>query len=102
MSMTMPRMKNRAPMAFPNVRLVTLGLTGLALTMAICLQASASAEQAAPKVSPAAAAAPGPNHRQVLDRYCVTCHNQKLKTAGLMLDEADVANPGAGPVVWEK
>jgi hypothetical protein len=38
----------------------------------------------------------------VIDRYCVTCHNQKLKTAGLMLDEADVANPGAGAEVWEK
>ncbi len=44
----------------------------------------------------------GSGQRQVLDRYCVTCHNQKLKTAGLMLDEADVANPGAGAEVWEK
>jgi hypothetical protein len=38
----------------------------------------------------------------VIDRYCVTCHNQKLKTAGLMLDEADVASPGAAGEVWEK
>jgi hypothetical protein len=38
----------------------------------------------------------------VIDRNCVTCHNQKLKTAGLMLDEADVANPGAAGEVWEK
>jgi hypothetical protein len=38
----------------------------------------------------------------VIDRYCVTCHNQKLKTAGLMLDKADVASPGAGAEVWEK
>ena len=22
----------------------------------------------------------------MLDKYCVTCHNQRLKTAGLMLD----------------
>jgi hypothetical protein len=38
----------------------------------------------------------------MLDRYCVTCHNQRLVTAGLMLDEADIANPGAGAEIWEK
>jgi hypothetical protein len=32
----------------------------------------------------------------------VTCHNKKLKTAGLMLDEADVAHPDVGAEVWEK
>ena len=42
------------------------------------------------------------SHRRVIDRYCVTCHNQKLKTAGLMLDEADVVNPGATGEIWEK
>jgi hypothetical protein len=38
----------------------------------------------------------------MLDRYCVTCHNQRLVTAGLKLDDADVANPGAGAEMWEK
>ena len=38
----------------------------------------------------------------MIDRYCVTCHNQRLLTAGLKLDEADVANPGEGAEVWEK
>jgi len=42
------------------------------------------------------------NHRRVIDRYCVTCHNQKLKTAGLMLDQANVASPGTAGEVWEK
>jgi len=37
----------------------------------------------------------------MIDRYCVTCHNQKLKTAGLMLDKADVASPGAAGEIWE-
>jgi mono/diheme cytochrome c family protein len=40
--------------------------------------------------------------RAVLDRYCVTCHNDKLKTAGLLLDKADVGNVPAGADVWEK
>src|ERR1700682_772226 len=40
--------------------------------------------------------------RPILDKYCVTCHNQKLKTAGLMLDTADVQNVTRDGVLWEK
>ena len=40
--------------------------------------------------------------RVVLDKYCVTCHNQRLKTAGLQLDTMDVENAGAAAEVWEK
>jgi hypothetical protein len=40
--------------------------------------------------------------RPVLDRYCVTCHNQRVKTAGLALDRLDVADVGAAPEIWEK
>jgi Protein of unknown function (DUF1592)/Protein of unknown function (DUF1587)/Protein of unknown function (DUF1595) len=40
--------------------------------------------------------------RTLLDKYCVTCHNEKLKTGGLSLDMADVTNVGARPDVWEK
>src|SRR5438874_6252219 len=46
--------------------------------------------------------APAANPRAVLDTYCVTCHNQKLLTAGLALDTADVTRPGANPETWEK
>jgi mono/diheme cytochrome c family protein len=40
--------------------------------------------------------------RQFLDRYCVTCHNNSLKTGGLSLDQADVSRPEAQSEVWEK
>jgi cytochrome c5 len=40
----------------------------------------------------AAAAQPAQTQRALLDKYCVTCHNTRLKTADLMLDELDVAN----------
>lgn len=40
--------------------------------------------------------------RAVLDQYCISCHNETLKTAGLMLDKADVEHPGANPELWEK
>src|SRR5262249_24296207 len=40
--------------------------------------------------------------RVILYRYCVTCHNEKLKTAGLMLDALDISNVGVEPQIWEK
>ena len=40
--------------------------------------------------------------RQVLDQYCVSCHNQKLKTDGLALDTLDVAQIGRDSQTWEK
>jgi cytochrome c551/c552 len=40
--------------------------------------------------------------RAMLDKYCVTCHNQRLKTAGLMLDKVDVEHAGADAQTWEK
>ena len=40
--------------------------------------------------------------RALLDRYCVTCHNERLRVADLTLDTADVADVGAHPEIWEK
>jgi hypothetical protein len=40
--------------------------------------------------------------RETLNRYCVSCHNETLKTAELMLDKVDVANPATNPELWEK
>jgi len=42
------------------------------------------------------------NYRAVLDKYCVTCHNNKAKTAGVALDELDVARVPENAEVWEK
>ncbi|MEE8348605.1 MAG: DUF1587 domain-containing protein, partial [Acidobacteriota bacterium] len=41
-------------------------------------------------------------YREVLDRYCVTCHSESLGTAGLFLDRADVANIGEEAQIWNK
>ena len=40
--------------------------------------------------------------RAVLDEYCVTCHNARLRTAGLELDTADPGDVASGAEVWEK
>ena len=38
----------------------------------------------------------------VLNRYCVTCHNERLRTANLLLDKADIVNVAADAAIWEK
>ena len=44
----------------------------------------------------------GDEYRSVLQRYCITCHNGRLRTANLALDEVDPARPDAAIHVWEK
>jgi hypothetical protein len=39
--------------------------------------------------------------RVFLDTYCVTCHNQRLKTADLTLDVLDPSKPSDHAAVWE-
>ena len=36
-------------------------------------------------------------HRATLDRYCVTCHNGRVKAGGLVLDALDVSRVTADP-----
>jgi hypothetical protein len=40
--------------------------------------------------------------KPTIDRYCVTCHNTKLKTAGLSLEQMDPSLVGRDPETWEK
>ena len=40
--------------------------------------------------------------RAVINQYCVTCHNQKLKTGGLALDQLDLRHIGETPEIGEK
>ncbi len=60
------------------------------------LQTSAQSESSSPPSPPASP------YREVLNRYCVTCHNANLRTADLLLDQADVENLSLDPEVWNK
>jgi mono/diheme cytochrome c family protein len=66
-----------------------------------CVAAVSSVEiragqaQRAPSTTPATAQA-------LVDQYCVTCHNQRLRTAGLALDTLDPVHPSTNPEVWER
>src|SRR5262249_10391216 len=72
--------------------LMRIGLAALAAALLLSVQVKTS-PQAASTVS---------TQRQFLDRYCATCHNDRLKTGGLSLERVDVSKPGAHPEVWEK
>jgi mono/diheme cytochrome c family protein len=50
----------------------------------------------------APAAADVAARRALLDQYCVTCHNARLKTANLLLDQLDLSNLGNHAEVAEK
>ncbi|HTB17695.1 MAG TPA: DUF1592 domain-containing protein [Bryobacteraceae bacterium] len=50
----------------------------------------------------AAAATAFGQDRALLDRYCVGCHNEKTRTAGLTIDKLDLAHPGNNAETWEK
>jgi hypothetical protein len=39
--------------------------------------------------------------RALLNQYCVVCHNDKLKTANLSLQSADINSVGSHPEIWE-
>src|SRR4051812_6841190 len=50
----------------------------------------------------AGAAAASGSPRTTVDTYCVTCHSDRLRTAGLSLQSLDIANVSEHAEVWEK
>ena len=63
---------------------------GAAMAALLCPGGASAAPPA-----PAAAAA-------LIDEYCVRCHNERLQTAGLALDAADVDHVARDAAVWER
>jgi hypothetical protein len=89
----------RKPFSFSGM--FALGVASLTTALVVCqVQTSAQQGDAAAKSANPAPAASG--QRQLLDKYCVTCHNDKAKTGGLSLSGADVSKPEASADLWEK
>jgi hypothetical protein len=73
------------------------------------LRADAARPAQAPRAqqtpAPAASSTPAPANTQVqdvLNKYCISCHNQRVKTAGLMLDAMSIAQVHNSAQAWEK
>ena len=84
-------------------------VTGLALVVHHAPAAAQAPSAVAASVQPAGQAPTEPasgtdasTWRAVLDRYCVTCHNERLLTGNLALDDIAVEHVGADAEVWEK
>lgn len=66
---------------------------GRRFRLPICFVFSAVAVFAQPAPSPA---------RELVNGYCVSCHNEKLKTAGLALNRIDTDHVSNSAETWEK
>ena len=82
---------------------VVLSGTFAAATVVTLSGARASARQQAPASPVAAGATVGPP-RALLDQYCITCHNLRVHSGGLVLtgDKIDVDRIGDHAEIWEK
>ena len=97
----------------------TRGHAGLVGSFVLAGIASGLLTGTAAAQGPAVATAPGPvavaesapvalaagaEHGVLLQRYCIACHNSRLRTAGLSLDDVEVseAHVAADAELWEK
>lgn len=68
---------------------------GLYALFVVCLATLSGGQSAAPPTAP----------NEVLDRYCLTCHNQRMKERGTVpvaLDNLDLSDIATNAEVWEK
>jgi hypothetical protein len=45
---------------------------------------------------------PASSQQELVNKYCVTCHNERAKTGGIVLEKIDVDHPAASAELWEK
>jgi mono/diheme cytochrome c family protein len=75
-------------------------VAALALVLAVSTSGSGNGGTASAAQAPSGAAVLA-SHRALLDTYCVTCHNQRVKTAGLAFDTLDLGEVATHAEVWE-
>jgi mono/diheme cytochrome c family protein len=79
---------------------ITIGCASIAFIVTMRVELSwPLAAQATPRAASDAAGTPA---RELVNTYCVTCHNGRLKTGSLMLDKVDAAQVFNSAETWEK
>jgi len=56
----------------------------------------------APQATPVPAAGDAAAQKALIDRYCIGCHNDRAKTAGLVLSTVDLTQVGGNAALWER
>ena len=69
-----------------------LAISGFAMS-GLCSWAAKPQQTSAPALSP---------QHVLINRYCVSCHNERAKTAGLLLDKLDIDHAAEHAETWEK
>ena len=77
--------------AYVTMRKTLMAYARAACAGAICFMALGSAQ-----------ATPATPAGELVTKYCITCHNERLKTGNLMLDKADVERVFTSAETWEK
>jgi len=83
---------------------LTLMMACGSIALIATISATLSANQAGTPAStpPAATSATATPARELVGTYCVTCHNQRVKTANLALDNVDTEHVFNSADTWEK
>src|SRR5262249_3597507 len=91
-TLPLPRRGFRPPSPKRTQMKTWIGIVGL---MVITLGGGAqiAGSQAQQSISP---------HQRLVNKYCVTCHNDKAKTGGITLENADSDHAEMNPELWEK
>lgn len=98
-------MRNRAiagSKTFFDVTRASLGPVGLAILSGVFIWASYAGAQDLQTSSVTSTSPSFSTYRTLLERYCFTCHDDRLETAGLRLDQVDFAHVGEDAETWEK
>ena len=99
---TQPKPRRRSRMARASVSTACLIAGGLIAPALLRSQTPGGRAQPAPATASSPVNLLPANPRAFIDTYCISCHNQKLRTAGLMLDTLDLTRPAGNAEVLEK
>src|ERR1700722_14855205 len=83
----MPLLRDKIPLA-EMLKILPIALLSLSIRMV------AAGQTASPPTAL--------SERALLDKYCVTCHNDKTKIANFSLQKEDLSADGYHPETWEK
>ena len=84
------------------VRVCVVAAAAIWLAAAAVLGPVQAAVQAPSAAAQSATTGTADAHQTVVKRYCVSCHNQRLKSGGLVLDGLSLSDVAAGAETWEK